>query len=122
MPIDVHRHYGASSLADLAFHLIDVHAPGPRIRVDQNRHAATPRNSKGAGDDSKGRHDHLIPRVQWRRRPTITALQSFVVGADSGSCQVPNCTTSSSRAPKKWSISFLKKNRMTWLSTNRSFT
>src|SRR5262245_12359243 len=64
MPIDMHRHYSASPRCDLIFQLIDVHAPGPRIGVDQNRYAAVATNGKGTRDDCKARYDDFIPRFQ----------------------------------------------------------
>ena len=55
MTVDVHGHNGAGPRRDLRFHLCNVHAPGLRITVDQDRNQAGVRHGLSARDNGECR-------------------------------------------------------------------
>ena len=63
MPVDVDRHDGPRPAGDPGLDLRDVHAPGLRVGVDQDRRRPRVDDRQRARDDREGRQDDLVARA-----------------------------------------------------------
>ena len=66
MAVDVNGHDRARAWRDPALNLTDVHAPGSRIAIHQNRRTVPVENGEGAGDYRERWKDDLIARLKFK--------------------------------------------------------